>query len=117
MFPLVLADLGLHQDWLVGVKLVHIKHLGLLEPLLKLFTDRYDVTVFNDVFGELLEELVFRHAAWPRIALKVSENLEFIVVLDVLRIEILISTVHWLEWDTIRELFLQIIREEAIENV
>ena len=59
MFPLVLANLGLHQDRLVGVKFVHIKHLGLLEPLLKLFADWYDVTVLNDVFGELLEELVF----------------------------------------------------------
>ena len=59
MFPLVLADLSLHLDGLVGVKFVHVKHLSLLEPLLKLLPDRYDVSVLNNVFGELLEELIF----------------------------------------------------------
>ena len=117
MFPLVLADLGLQQDRLVGVKFVHVKNLSLLKPLLKLLADRDDVSVLNNVFGELLEELIFRHAAGPRIALEVPEDLEFGVVLDVFWIVILVCAVHWLEWDAIRELFLQIIREEAVENV
>jgi len=114
MFSLVLADLGLHLDRLVGVKFVHVKHLSLLEPLLKLFADGYDVSVLNNVFRELLEELIFRHATRPRIALKVPEDLEFGVVFDVLWIVILVCAVHWLEWNAIRELFLQIIREEAV---
>ncbi len=117
MFPLVLANLSLHHDRLVGVKFVHVKDLSLLEPLLKLFTDGYDVSVLNDVFRELLKELVFRHATRARIALEISKDLEFGVVFDIFRIVILISAVHWLERDTIRELFLQIIWEEAIEDI
>ena len=94
MFHLVLADLCLHQNRLVGVKFVHVKHLSLLETLLKFFSDWYDVSILNNIFRELLEELVFRHTARTRIALKVSEDPEFGVVLDILRIVILISAVH-----------------------
>ena len=87
--------------------------IGLLEFLFELLSDRYDISILDDLLGELIEELLLRQ--WVE-TIKIRQLFESWVLPQLIVIR-LIDHVNRLERDALGVLLLQIVREVAVKDV
>ena len=110
-FDFTRVDMRLHLDRLIRIQLVNIDlPIGLLEFLFELFSDWNDISIFNDLLGELVQELLLRH--WIQ-SIQVCKLFKPRILSQLVVIS-LINHVDGLKGDTFGILLLQVIREVAV---
>lgn len=110
----IYVDVGFNLDRLIRIQFVDIDlTIGLLEFLFELFSDWYDISILDDLLGELVEELLLGHRVET---IKIRQLLESWVLPQLIVIR-LIDHVDWLQRDALGVLLLQVVREVAVEDV
>ena len=85
----------------IRIELVNINMVRFLEFLLELFTDWYDVSIFNKLLRELVQKFLLCH--WVK-AVEISQLSES-WVLSKLVVVCIISHIDRFEWDTFGVLY------------
>ena len=85
----------------IRIELVNINMVRFLEFLLELFTDWYDVSIFNKLLRELVQKFLLCH--WVK-TVEISQLAES-WVLSKLVVVCIISHIDRFEWDTFGVLY------------
>ena len=111
---LVRVHVRLHFDRFIRVEFIDVDHAScFLELLLELFANGDQLTVLDNLLGELVEELLLGHGIEP---VQIVDLLEA-RVLPKLVVVGLVAQVNRFEWHSVGVLRLQIVREVAVQDV